>query len=58
VTNVLGQAFSRYTAAVLYVGLPKNVEADLDDELCEYERVLARAGKDGEAVYRRIHPNA
>ena len=55
VTNVLGQAFSRYTAAVLYAGLPKNVEADLDDEMHEYEKVLARAGKDGEVVYRRIH---
>jgi hypothetical protein len=41
------------------VGLPKNLKADLGDQLDEYECVLTKAGKDGEVVYqqRRSYAN-
>lgn len=49
---VVDQAIRCGASAVLYVGLPKNRRADLDDFARRFKLELSRAGKDDERAWR------
>lgn len=50
--EVVRQAVARRVGDVLYVGLEKNVEADLGEYASRFEKMLDGAGEDGEKVWR------
>lgn len=52
VERVIAQAMKRGAAAILYVGLGKNVKDDLGRHLSDFRKVLTCAGREGEFVMR------
>lgn len=50
VTQVISNALNCGVAAVLYVGLRKNFESDLDARLSKFKREITGAGLEGEDV--------
>lgn len=52
--EVIAQAIRQKVAAILYVGLEKNVESDLSIYRGKFEHVLTGAGLEGEEVWKSV----